>query len=62
MAYAVNQLPALHFNPGTMSVQHVLTVIHICHGRNSNLIEFETLPVETPIGLSAKFSLVAKIG
>ena len=27
-------------------------IICIYHGRNSNLVQFEILPVETPIGLS----------
>ena len=31
---------------------------YICHGRKSNLVEFQILLVETPIGLSTKFMLV----
>ena len=25
---------------------------YICHGRKSNLVEFQTLPLESPIGVS----------
>ena len=32
--------------------------IYICHGRRSNLVEFQILPVESPIGLSTKINLV----
>ena len=30
----------------------------ICHGKTSNLVEFDIIPVETPIEHSTKFSLV----
>ena len=30
----------------------------ICHGRKSNLVQFQILPVENPIGLSTKINLV----
>ena len=30
----------------------------ICHGRKSNLVEFQILQVESPIGLSTKINLV----
>ena len=30
----------------------LLVCVHICHGRKSNLVEFQILLVETPIGLS----------
>ena len=26
--------------------------IYVCHGRKSNLVEFQILPVESPIGVS----------
>ena len=32
--------------------------IYICHGRKSNLVEFEILPVESPIGVSTNINLV----
>ena len=31
---------------------------YISHGRKSNLVEFEILPVESPIGVSTKINLV----
>ena len=31
---------------------------YICHGRKFNLVEFQILPVETPIGLSTKIKLI----
>ena len=34
---------------------HALNVIEcICHGRKSNLVEFQILPVESPIGVSTR--------
>ena len=27
-------------------------MVYICHGRKSNLVEFQILPVESPIGVS----------
>ena len=27
-------------------------MIYICHGRKSNLVEFQILPVESPVGVS----------
>ena len=30
----------------------------ICHGRRSNLVEFQILPVESPTGISTKINLV----
>ena len=29
-----------------------MNYIYICHGRKSNLVEFQILPVESPIGVS----------
>ena len=37
---------------------HVYIYIYICHGRKSNLVEFEILPAECPIGVSTKKNLV----
>ena len=43
-------------------VQYIYVVVHLYnHGRNSNLIQFEILPVESSIGVSTKFSLVKTI-
>ena len=39
-------------------MQESICEIYICRGRKSNLVEFEILPEESPIGLSTKFSLV----
>ena len=33
-------------------------MLYICHGRKSNLVEFQILPVESPIGVSTNINLV----
>ena len=33
-------------------------ILYICHGRKSNLVEFQILPVESPIGVSTKINWV----
>ena len=32
--------------------------VHICHGRKSNLVEFQIIQVESPIGVSTNINLV----
>ena len=41
----------------SLLVVHFINNGDICHGRHSNLVEFEILLVETPIGLSTKCSM-----
>ena len=36
----------------------LLDKFYICHGRQSNPVEFQILPVESPIGVSTKINLV----
>ena len=35
-----------------------LDLKYICHGRKSNLVEFQILPVESPVGVSTNINLV----
>ena len=36
----------------------IQSIVCICHGRKSNLVEFQILPVESPIGVSTNINLV----
>ena len=36
----------------------MLLPVYICHGRKSNLVEFQILPVKSPIGVSTNINLV----
>ena len=37
---------------------HTYVYIYICRSRKSNLVEFQILPVESPIGVSANINLL----
>ena len=37
---------------------YLARIICICHGRKSNLVEFQILPEESPVGVSTNINLV----